>query len=198
MFACVSSTRYLATKFKSSVSVPDPQVQIAFSLGGYNCYHGDVLCTQTHFLFLYKSEPGYDMIACNSSICAEWKALGLFNLLLVLLLVTMVIASLMMMSPMIVWRRKREEEYPHQYMVHNCTPRDSTTITDSRGNGGEEEGHEKLQIYILMLIKRPTSGGQTCNKEAADYFLACILHTATPNTHLLTSRSEAMTHENHL
>ena len=51
----------------------------------------------------------------------------------------MEIASLMMMSPMIVWGRKREEEYPHQYMVHTCTPRDSTTITDSGRNGKQEE-----------------------------------------------------------
>lgn len=63
----------------------------------------------------------------------------------------MVIASLMMMSPMIVWGRKREEEYPHQYTVHTCTPRDSTTITDSGRNGGEQEGYEKLKISKYQL-----------------------------------------------
>lgn len=61
----------------------------------------------------------------------------------------MEIASLMMMSPMIVWGRKREEEYPHQYTVHTCTPRDSTTITDSGKNGGEQKGYEKLQIQMV-------------------------------------------------
>ena len=53
----------------------------------------------------------------------------------------MVIASLMMMSPMMVWGKKREDEYPHQYVVHTCTPRDSTTTTDS-GRGREIEGRE--------------------------------------------------------
>lgn len=63
----------------------------------------------------------------------------------------MEIASLMMMSPMIVWGRKREEEYPHQYMVHTCTPRDSTTITDSGRNGGEQE--ERTSFFYPLALR---------------------------------------------
>ena len=121
----------------------------------------------------------------------------------------MVIASLMMMSPMIVWGRKREEEDPHQYMVHTCTPRDSTTTTDSGRNGGEQEGYEmvsKCQLSVLLL------DGKRATKERSSFFhlLALVVRTQCsaslhafctqlPQTHTptLALRSEAMTHENH-